>query len=231
MGAAGRWQGVAFTLIGRLQLRFEGGTWNEWHALFGSGKSGWLSEDNCRYVMAFEQALPAAAPRAADLKAGAEVVLDGRRWQVAAVTRAQVGAAQGELPAVPNLTDTYTVVDLRNAQDEVGTLDYADPLQVHWSVGRSAALQDLQLTGLREGSEQTLRARGLQCPSCGTALQIKLDTTQSIVCHQCQAVVDVSQGVGGDLAHYAQDNGAAPGARRNGEPAYAEAPMPLAQRP
>ena len=54
LGAAGRLQGLAFTLVGRLQYGYEGGTWNEWHALFdaddGRGRSGWLSEDNGAYV-------------------------------------------------------------------------------------------------------------------------------------------------------------------------------------
>ncbi len=208
LGTAGQWQGMGFTLIGRLQLRYEGGSWNEWHALFASGKSGWLSEDNGRYVMAFEQPLPdpAQAPAPHSLQPGARVVLAGQPWQVGAITQAQVAAAQGELPAVPSTASAFTVVELRNAQGEVGTLDYGSPQAVHWSVGRSAALPDLKLTGLREASEKTLQARGLECPCCGTALEIKLSTTQSIVCHQCQAVVDVSQGVGGDLAHYAQDN-------------------------
>ena len=211
LGAAGRWQGLAFTLIGRLQLRYEGGSWNEWHALFDSGKSGWLSEDNGRYVVAFDEPAPTDVPPLAQLQPGAGIGLSGRLWQVASVTSAQVAAAQGELPAVPRLDQPYTVVDLRNAHDDVGTLDYADPKLPHWVVGRGAALQDLALTGLRQVSEKTLQARGLECPSCGTALTIKLESTQSIVCHQCQAVVDVSKGVGGDLAHYAQDNGAAPG--------------------
>jgi hypothetical protein len=36
---AGSYQGVAFTLVGRLQYGYEGGTWNEWHALFDNGRS------------------------------------------------------------------------------------------------------------------------------------------------------------------------------------------------
>jgi Domain of unknown function (DUF4178) len=205
LGVAGRWQGAAFTLVGRLQMRYAEGSWNEWHVLFDSGKSAWLSEDNGRYVVAFDAPAPPQAPRADTLRAGQSLALDGRGWQVASVTRARVAAAQGELPFAPNLASEYTVVDLRNAQDEVATLDYADPARVKWSVGRSAALSELGLSGLREASEKTLSARSVQCPSCGTALEIKLATTQAIVCHQCHAVVDVSQGVGGDLAHYAQD--------------------------
>ncbi len=204
LGVAGRWQGSGFTLVGRLQLRYEGGSWNEWHALFDSGKSGWLSEDNGRYVMGFDVPTPPDAPGLAQLQPGAGVSLDARLWQVASVTTAQVAAAQGELPAPPRLNENFQVADLRNTQGEVGTLDFSEPAQPRWSVGRSAALADLALTGLQEPSEKTLSARGVECPSCGTALQIKLDTTKSIACHQCHAVVDVSPGVGGDLAHYQQ---------------------------
>ncbi len=61
LGASGRYQGAAFTLVGRLQYRYAEGTWNEWHALFDRGgepgKSAWLSEDNGRYVMAFDAPL------------------------------------------------------------------------------------------------------------------------------------------------------------------------------
>ncbi|MES2956978.1 MAG: DUF4178 domain-containing protein [Pseudomonadota bacterium] len=212
LGVTGRWQGAAFSLVGRLQMRYAQGSWNEWHALFDSGKSAWLSEDNGRYVMAFDAPSPTPLPGLDDLRPGLAFVIDGRSWQVASVTQARIAAAQGELPFAPVLDREFSIVDLRNAQDEVATLDFADPARVHWSVGRGAALSELALSGLREGSEKTLGARGLACPSCGTALEIKLADTKSIVCHQCRAVVDVSQGLGGDLAHYAQGTPQAEGA-------------------
>jgi len=43
-GAEGRWNGLHFGLIGRIQLKYDQGLWNEWHLLFDDGKSGWLSE-------------------------------------------------------------------------------------------------------------------------------------------------------------------------------------------
>jgi Domain of unknown function (DUF4178) len=210
LGAAGKYQGAAFTLVGRLQYRYAEGTWNEWHALFENGKSAWLSEDNGRYVLAIGAPLEDGAPAATGLKAGAQVMVAGQAWTVASVSAAKLIAAQGELPTAPNLTRGFVVSDLRNARGEVGTLDYSEPGQPRWSVGRSVAITELAMTGLAESSEKTLKARGVECPSCGAALEIKLATTQSIVCHQCASVVDVSKGVGGDLAHYAQANGSEP---------------------
>ena len=221
LGAAGGYQGVAFTLVGRLQYRYAEGTWNEWHALFdgvdGSGKSGWLSEDNGRYVIAFEAPLEGAAPSPASLRPGAPVVIGAQAWSVASVSTATLIAAQGELPYPPNLARGFVVSDLRNTRGEVGTLDYSDAGATgapRWSIGRSVAISELAMTGLAETAEKTLKGRGVECPNCGAALEVKLSTTQSIVCHQCHSVVDLlgkdGQGVGGDLQHYAQVNGMEP---------------------
>jgi len=210
LGATGKANGSAFTLVGRLQVRYQDGTWNEWHALFDTGRSGWLSEDNGRYVMAFDVPLQGPAPAPETLRPGASQTVNGQAWSVGSVSVARLIAAQGELPDKPNLDRGFVVADLRSTRDEVGTLDYGDPARPKWSVGRSVALSELAMTGLAEPAEKTLGARGCECPSCGAALEVKLSTTQSIVCHQCQAVVDVSQGVGGDLKHFAQARGNEP---------------------
>jgi endogenous inhibitor of DNA gyrase (YacG/DUF329 family) len=239
LGAAGTFQGVAFTLVGRLQYTYRNrprapaapapppkgaanppgeagsdfdGTWNEWHALFDNQRSGWLSEDNGAYVFSFDAALDETPPRAEELRAGEKRVVAGRGWDVAAVTTARLIAAQGELPFAPKLQGAFIVADLRNAQGEVGTLDYSTPGTVHWSVGRGVLLADLALSGLRETTEKTLGARNIECPNCGTSLEVKLASTQSIVCHQCKSVVDLSQKLGGALAHYRQHNSGHDGA-------------------
>lgn len=210
LGAGGKYQGAAFTLVGRLQYRYNEGTWNEWHALFDNGRSGWLSEDNGRYVMAFDAPLASTAPAAARLKVGTQEVINGQGFSVASVTVAKLIAAQGELPRPPETQRGFVVSDLRSTRGEVGTLDYSDPKAPTWSVGRPVAISELAMSGLADSPEKTLKGRSIECPSCGTSLEVTLSTTQSIVCRQCHAVVDVSQGVGGDLKHYAQDNGMEP---------------------
>ena len=215
LGVTGRWQGVAFTLVGRLQYAYADGRWTEWHALFdasdlGQGLRGaWLSEDNGAYVLALDRPLNDRVPQAGTLFPGQKALIDGRAWEVASVVQAHVHAAEGELPHPPQPAGpdhAFVIADLRNAQDEVGTLDYAEPARPHWSVGRAVRLAELQLAGLRGlGSEKTLAGRSIDCPSCGASLEIRLDSTQSVTCGQCRAVVDVSQGVGADLAHFAQN--------------------------
>ena len=78
LGAAGRHQGAPFVLVGRLQYRYAEGTWNEWHALFDNGRSGWLSEDNGAYVFAFDAPLDAGRCRHPNAAPGQSVSWPGR---------------------------------------------------------------------------------------------------------------------------------------------------------
>lgn len=242
LGASGHYKGLAFTLVGRLQIGWTSGpraatspaspptgaagrtgqagsgldgSWNEWHALFDSGRSGWLSEDNGAYVFAFDSAWPADAPAdaaaAARLTVGRPLAVDARPWTLASIVQARLLAAQGELPSPPRLEGEYLVAELRNAQDEVGTLDYSDVRQPQWSIGRPVLLAELGLRGLAAESTQTLAGRSIECPGCGAALALTLASTKSIACAQCHTVTDVSQGVGAELEHYAQNNSGAGG--------------------
>lgn len=210
LGAGGTRQGIAFTLVGRLQVGYADGNWNEWHARFANGRAAWLSEDNGAFVLAFDAPLPAdldgVGARLAQLQVGASLTADGRAWAVASVQNAHLMSAEGELPSPPRMQGSFPVVDLRNADGEVATLDGSDPRRTAWSVGRQVSLAELSMQGLREDSEQTLSARSLACPSCGAALPLTLATTQSIVCPQCASVVDVSGGVGAELSFYRQHN-------------------------
>ncbi len=215
LGVSGRHQGLAFTLVGRLQYRYEGGTWNEWHASFDNGKSGWLSEDNGAYVFAFDAVPTGALPRIEELSVGQRCLADGRAWDVASLNEVTLAAAEGELPQVPRLGQAFKLADLRGALGEVATLDFGQTAGNEpgpgWAVGTSVALLMLNLKGLREASEKTLSGRSLNCPNCGNALVPSLSTTQAIVCGQCQALVDISQDAGADLAHVAQNNSGAAG--------------------
>ena len=217
IGASGNYQGTSFMLVGRLQFGTDDGPWNEWHALFDNGRSGWLSEDNGRYVFAFDAPAPADAPRPTGLRAGAPLTVDGRRWSVASVVQAKLLAAQGELPQAPPASGAIVISDLRNVTDEVATLmSVGDETALHWSIGKSVRLADLKMSGLREtgiggAGEKTLQAKSPPCPNCGAPLKITLATSQSVVCDSCKSVVDLSQGIGPDMEHYAQLNRMEPG--------------------
>ena len=213
LASSGRYAGEAFTVVGRLQLGYSGGSWNEWHALFDAGKSGWLSEDNGQFVLSFDAPLNEAVAQSHELVLGDMMVLAGQSWRISALTLTRILAAQGELPRPPDLEHEFLVAELRNAKDEVGTLDYSGSNSnsgPQWSLGRAVRFDELAMQGLREDKDATLGAKTLECPSCGAALTPKLTQSQSIVCEHCHAVVDISAGIGADLAFFAQQNGLAP---------------------
>lgn len=203
LGASGKYMGEAFTLVGRLQWQSTQGRWTEWHALFSNGSVGWLSEDNGAYVFGFDADL--SHPEIARLQAGQACNLSGQPWSVASVVSATVAAAEGELPHPPP-QGAVLIADLRHEAGEVATLA-SDVSTV--SVGRPVRLAELALQGLRdlgEISEKKQDGRSIACPSCGSSLAIKLDSTKAVTCGQCKAVVDVSKGVGADLSFYGQSN-------------------------
>ena len=211
LGATGRWMGSGFAVVGRVQRGSELGNWNEWHLLFDTGadaerpRVAWLSEDNGQFVLSLEAPLNETPP--SDPQVGLPLTLAGQRWQVAAVVDAAVRAAEGELPRVPR---SGRIVELRNEQGEVGSLEFRDDGPPVWSVGRGVALADLALQGLRttaEGesvAEVAFKGRSIACPSCGSPLEPKLAQTRSMVCAQCQALVELPEGDATALGFTAQ---------------------------
>jgi hypothetical protein len=214
LGATGRWMGAGFAVVGRVQRGADLGNWNEWHLLFdadGTPRVAWLSEDNGQFVLSFEAPLDEAPPPAPQV--GQPLTLAGQRWQVAAVIQATVRSAEGELPRVPQ---DGGVVELRNERDEVGALEYRQDHSFVWSVGRPVQLAELALQGLRttaEGesiAEARFKGRAIGCPSCGAPLEPQLAQTKSMVCAQCNAVVDLPEGDAKALGFTAQSPGQPP---------------------
>jgi len=139
---------------------------------------------------------------------GGSVIVSQQPWVLSSRVQVRVHAAQGELAAVPDLAGSYTVVELRNTAGEVLSVE-PQALPPRLDLGRSVQLADLALSGVadaRQPSEAALKAKGHECPNCGSALQPTLDSSQSIVCGSCHAVVDISKGLGADLKFYRQDN-------------------------
>mgnify|MGYP000261059127 CR=1 FL=1 len=92
---------------------------------------------------------------------------------------------------------------------EVLSIEYspagAEPATQAVSQGRAVLLDDLQFQGLKDESARDEKARQFDCPHCGSSVQVALDTTKSITCRSCNSIIDLSQGIGGELRHAEQD--------------------------
>lgn len=188
-----------FTLVGRLQFKGEAGPWSEWIAALPDGRSGTLSEDNGAYVFTLPAALGRVAPEAAQFRLGSTTAVSGKRFAVAANLSAQLMAAEGELPRLPPLGQPFQVVELRSDDGEVLAIDYSsDPPEAQR--GRAVRLDELHLQGLKdEAPAKAEQGRQFSCPNCGTPVPVQLDNTLAATCPSCASVIDLSQGLGGEL--------------------------------
>ncbi|HSI54257.1 MAG TPA: DUF4178 domain-containing protein [Ramlibacter sp.] len=207
--ASGRWHDGAFTLVGRLQYRGESGAWAEWIALFGDGSQGVLAEDNGAYVFSVPATMEREVPPAAQLRIGATTAIEGKPFSVTSNEAVSLVSAQGELPKLPPLGQPFAMVELRSSDGEVLSIDYG-ALPPQLSRGTEVRLDDLALSGLRDESAKEEGGRQFACPNCGAPVEVTLATSKSITCRACNSIIDLTQGLGGELQHAAQEGGAEP---------------------
>ncbi len=149
IGAEGRYQGKHFSVVGRIQLRFAQGFWNEWYLLFDDERGGWLGESRGTYAVSFLAKVTKPLPRFEDLHPGDSVVLQGQAYEVTDRERAFCLAGEGELPFSIHAGYDAPVVDLSGETDRFATLDYSeDPPLVF--LGEYVEFEQLHLSGLRE---------------------------------------------------------------------------------
>lgn len=202
--AQGKWEGRPFMLVGRLQYRGASGSWTEWLALFDDGERGWLAEDNGAYVFAREITTERELPEASALRLGATTAVQGKRYTVASNDSVSLVSAEGELPKLPPLSRPFAVVELRSPDNAVLSFDYGGERPVA-TLGRPVALEELQLTGLKDESVRETRGRQFACPNCGAQVEVQLADSKSVTCRSCNSLIDLRNGIGGELAHAEQD--------------------------
>jgi hypothetical protein len=207
--ASGRWEGKPFTLIGRLQYKYAQGMWSEWIAGFDDGSTGSLSEDNGAFVFSTALATSSAIPAASNFVVGKTTAINGKSFTIAANNTVSLLSAQGELPKLPALGTPFEVVELRGDQGDVISIDY-NVIPAAVSSGRAVLLEDLQLKGLKDEQAKTESGQQFACPNCAASLQVSLATTKSLTCSSCNSIIDVSQGVAGQLSHVLQTEPVAP---------------------
>jgi hypothetical protein len=193
VGTGGRHEGRQFSVVGRIQLRYDAGAWNEWHVLFEDGGNGWLSEAGGQYALTFDQGVAQAAPTYEALTPGLTVGVLGERYSVTDRRVARCTAAEGELPFPADSRWEAKVVDLR-AADRLLTLDYSDGEKPKLYRGTAVALESLQPTLLRAlavvGETAGAVPGGLQtldCPACGSPVRFVTQLATLVTCKSCKS--------------------------------------------
>jgi ribosomal protein L37AE/L43A len=193
LGTEGRYKGIHFALIGRIQYRYAAGAWNEWYALFDDQRTGWLSDALGSYLMTFLRRT-GGLPPLDKMEVGRAAQLDGRRYEVANIERANVIAGQGELPFKVGAGWEAVFVDLRGEDGRFATLDYSEDPPLLF-VGEEKPFDSFKFANLRDAQRAgtaTAKAFAFSCPGCGAPLTKRVQTTEAVACGTCGAVVDVA---------------------------------------
>jgi predicted RNA-binding Zn-ribbon protein involved in translation (DUF1610 family) len=152
LGVTGVFGGTRFTAVGRIQLQYGRGVWNEWHLLFDDRRSGWLGEAQGLYAVTFLASVPSTTiPPFEKLAVGNPIQIKDRFYTVTNIDSARCVAGEGELPFKVGAGYEAPVVDLQADGMNMATLDYSDdsgsPLIF---TGRYVEFATLKLQGLRE---------------------------------------------------------------------------------
>lgn len=198
LGTSGVAGGRGFTVIGRLQLRYEAGMWNEWFLLFDNGGEGWLGDASGQFTLSTLRAAPQAIPAFDEVEPGRQYGLGGTQRFTAADKRvADVVGGEGELPFAVGQGWQAMVVDFRSGSEFV-TVDYSDE-QVAVYTGHGVTLESLKPQLLRDADqikESAGKYRGkldsLECPSCGTAIKYVPGMATKVCCPSCAAQLDAT---------------------------------------
>lgn len=198
VGTSGVHGGRDFTVLGRIQLRYAQGMWNEWYVLFGDGGSGWLGDSSGQFTLTCARKVQEALPAFDTLRIAQPVRINGERFLPAEIRSAECIAGQGELPFRVGEGWRIRVADLRNGAAFV-TLDYTDGEVPLVYAGVAVTLDEMRCQLLRDDDQVKAgagRFRGkveaLDCPSCGSAIKYLPGLTRTLVCPACKAQLDAT---------------------------------------
>ena len=200
IGSEGRFQGKRFQVVGRLQLRYQEGTWNEWHVGFDDGGFAWLAEAQGFYSVHRPVARTPPATPHEDYHPGMELHLSGRAYRVSNCGNATCIGAEGSLPFAVTSKYPLPFVDLVSSERQCGTLDFSDA-QPRLFLGEFIDWTELELTGLREelppdhpmARVGAAVAEKIACPSCGGGLErVTGLQAKAMHCQFCGGGIDLT---------------------------------------
>jgi hypothetical protein len=200
LGARGEFDGLAFTILGRVRLAYHEGSWNEWFALFSDNRYGWIGEAQGFFMVSFEYAPPEGCVSADDATPGRVVEISGQAYHVADRKETVSLAGEGELPVASPPGRKALSVDLSGAKAGFANLEYSET-GTRLFLGRYAVFDELKFSNLRSvpgWSDDAVEpihheTTTLNCPKCGAPVSLlAAGFTMSATCGSCGSLLDTS---------------------------------------
>lgn len=195
IGTQGRYGDRRFTVTGRIVYEYERGTWSEWHLAMGDGSSGWLSDAQAEYAVTFVDPNPGPLPRADELRPGVQLRRGDTVYEASTLTRARYRGVEGELPFEYWDKEEVVFADFRTRDTRFATVDYSEEPPLLFR-GEFVEWDALALTNLRADDETATRVqgtRGLNCPNCGNAVELRDPANAvNVGCTSCGSILDAT---------------------------------------
>jgi Domain of unknown function (DUF4178) len=151
----GRWNGMGFTVLGRVRWGWAQGSWNEWLVLFDDNTHGWLGEAMSDFMLLREQPIDLWGDGSlSKLVAGERpsigdrVDIGGVTYSVTDIKAATVLASEGDLPFKATSDWTIDSIDFRSTTSACASFQ-RDGEGSSFYTGDAMGLRELQLRNLR----------------------------------------------------------------------------------
>ena len=160
-----------------------------------------LGEDNGAYVFSLPAATQREFRRPSQFRVGATTAIDGKPFSVASNEQVALISAQGELPKLPPLGQPFAMVELRSADGEVLSIDYGGAAPARSRAAARCCWTSCSSRACAKRAPRKKAARQFACPHCGAQVEVALASSKSITCRSCNSLIDLTQGMGGELRH------------------------------
>lgn len=201
LGSSGTYAKHTFVLIGRIQLEYAEGIWNEWYIQFDNGKTGWLSEALGQYSLTFDKGEQPHLPDYNNLHVGQSVQFEAIDYTVTDKRTAVAIAGEGELPFVMGKGWQTWVIDARHERRFI-TLDYADSGESGVPTvyqGASVVLEQMDMQLLKDDRQMNETGHldeedtaKIDCPNCGSPIPYIAGATNCLLCPACHSEVKLT---------------------------------------
>jgi hypothetical protein len=196
---SGMYAGKAFGVVGRIQLRYAAGFWNEWYILFDDGSAGWLSDASGQYAVTVD-AGRRRCPPFGQIVPGGQYTLTGVTYVAADLRTAKLRGGEGRAAVPGRRRLAGAVADYRQPTASSPSIT---PTAIRRAaiVGKAVSLADLKCQLLRAPDEIARsagrlkgKAGSLACPACGASISWRPAVAAHLHCPACGTESDATTG-------------------------------------
>jgi hypothetical protein len=194
VGDEGTLEGRHLRVMGRLQLDYGAGPWDEYLVVLDHGAVwAWLAYAEGRFILT-EQAAVSVEASFDELRLEQAVPLAGFDYFVAEKRTMRVLSAEGELPFLVRPGSEHRYVDLHGTERRFATLDYEDRTErPEVYMGRFCEETALQVTALGPRSSAKIKTSVMRCPQCGGDVpKLSGDRAERLGCPYCGALSEIA---------------------------------------